>query len=289
MRRTLLPALAVVLAAGLAGPAPSAAPAAAAHDGLATSAAEVINRNVRARGGLAAWRKVDTLVWMGHLESASKKGMHIPFVMTMKRPNLTRFEIKEHFDDFTRIFNGEHGWKIRPGNNGQPSVKSFSKEEVAFARDEFPLDSPLIDYQAKGVKAVLDGVDVLEGSKTYRLSLTLASGAQRKVWIDVTTNLELRYDRPATSPLAPGKPVSTYYDGYDTAEGLKIPHAIVATAAADAAQRAAEDRLVIDRILVNPKLDEQTFLPPPTPMHRGGKIQIPTNGMPADSRRPGGP
>ncbi len=276
--------MALVLAAGAVG----RVGAAAASAPLATDAAEVINRNVKARGGLDAWRKVDTIVWLGHLESPGKKGMHIPFVMTVKRPNRTRFEIKERFEDFTRVFDGDHGWKVRPGNNGQPTVKSFSKEEVAFARDEFPLDSPLIDYQSKGVKASLDGIDTMDGHPAYRLSLTLASGAERKVWIDVKTNLELRYDRPATSPLAPGKPVSTFYEGYDTVEGIKLPHAIIAAASADPAQRAAADRLVIDRIMVNPKLDDQTFLPPPTPMHRGGKIEIPTNGMPADPRRPGG-
>ena len=286
MRRALASAAAVLFAAGLAVTVSDALAAAAAP---ATTAAEVIARNVKARGGLEAWRKVNTMVWYGHLERASSPGMHIPFVLQIKRPNLTRFEIKERFDQFTRIFAGEHGWKVRPGNNGQPSVKSFSKEEVAFAKDEFPLDGPLIDYQAKGVTAELDGIDAVDSHRAYRLSLRLASGAERKVWIDVDTNLELRYDRPATSPLAPGKPVATFYGGYATVDGLKIPNSIVSTPSPDPAQRAAADRLVIDRFVVNPTLDDQSFLPPPTPMHRGGKVQIPSNGMPSDPRRPGAP
>ena len=36
----------------------------------AKTADEVIRRNVAARGGLEAWRRVDTLVWLGHLERA---------------------------------------------------------------------------------------------------------------------------------------------------------------------------------------------------------------------------
>ena len=286
MSRALFTAAAVLFAAGI-GITASGAPHVPAAP--ATTAAEVIARNVRARGGLEAWRKVDTMVWYGHLERASSPGMHIPFVMQIKRPNRTRFEIKERFDQFTRIFSGDHGWKIRPGNNGQPTVKSFSPEEVAFSKDEFPLDGPLIDYQVKGVTAGLDGIDTVDSHRAYRLSLKLASGAERKVWIDVETNLELRYDRPATSPLAPGKPVATFYGGYDTVDGLKIPNSIVSTPSPEPAERAAADRIVIDRIVINPTLDGQAFLPPPTPMHRGGKVQIPSNGMPSDPRRPGGP
>jgi len=265
------------------------ADAAQVPDAPATTAAEVIARNVAARGGLDAWRKVDTMMWYGHLERSAQPGMHIPFVMQIQRPNRTRFEIKERFEQYTRIFAGDHGWKVHPGTNGQPTVTSFSKEELEFSRDEFPLDGPLIDYAAKGVTASLDGIDLIDGRKAYRLSLRLASGAERKVWIDIETNLELRYDRPATSPIAPGRPVATFYGGYLSADGLKIPSAITSSAAPDAAQRQAADRLVIDRVEINPKFDAQTFLPPPTPMHRGGKVQIPSNGLPTGPRSPGGP
>jgi hypothetical protein len=256
---------------------------AAAHQPktLAATAAEVIDRNVAARGGLEAWRKVNTMLWLGHLERGGRTdGPHIPFVMQLARPNRTRFEIKEQYTQFTRIFDGAQGWKVRPGNNGQPDTKSFSKEEVNFARDEFSIDGPLVDYTSKGVTADLDGIDVIDGHRAYRLSLKLASGAPRKVWVDVETNLELRYDRPATSPFAPGAPVSVYYGDYSAVEGLKIPNSLVVSAAPNASAREAGDKLVIDRMVVNPKLEDQAFLPPPTPMRRSGKIRIPGDGAP---------
>jgi hypothetical protein len=256
-----------------------------AQKALATSAREVIDRNVAARGGLDAWRRVDTMMWFGHLERGGRAdGPHIPFVMQLQRPNRTRFEIKEQYNQFTRVFDGAHGWRVRPGNNGQADMKSFSKEEVDFAREEFAIDGPLIDYAGKGVTANLDGIDILGGRKAYRLSIKLASGAPRKVWIDVKTNLEIRYDRPATSPLAPGTPVSVYYGDYDTVESLTIPHSIVVGSGPNSDTREGGDRLVIDRMIVNPKLDDQAFLPPPTPLHRGGKILIPSDGTPTGAR-----
>ena len=61
---------------------------------LAKTAAEVIERNVAARGGLEAWRNVDTMVWLGHLEHGGRETQHIPFVMTLKRPTLTRSPLR---------------------------------------------------------------------------------------------------------------------------------------------------------------------------------------------------
>jgi hypothetical protein len=269
------------LCAGFVGAAFAAPDVPARHDtkhapsngAPAKTAAEVIDRNVAARGGLDAWRKVDTMVWLGHLERHSKDAQRVPFVMQLKRPNLTRFELKEQFNQFTRIFDGSHGWKIRPGGDGRPETKTFSPEEVNFARTEFALDGPLIDYQAKGVSVELDGIDTVEGKKAYRLSLRLPNGAERKVWIDLKTNLEIRYDRPATNPLKPGAPVSVYYRDYSATQGLKLPHSI--ETAADGPGAEGADKLVIDRVLVNPTLDDGTFAPPATPMRRGGHIRIP--------------
>jgi hypothetical protein len=275
MRRLVLTVICGVVCCGTlavgATPAQSRKPA--GEGDLAKTAAEVIDRNVAARGGLDAWRKVDTVVWLGHLEHGGRETQRIPFVMTLKRPNLTRFELKEQFNSFTRIFDGTHGWKLRPGADGRPETKAFSPEEAKFARTEFVIDGPLIDYQAKGVTADLDGIDTVEGRKAYRLSLKLPSGAERKVWIDIKTNLDIRLDRPATNPLKPGAPVSVYYRDYADADGIKVARSIETGVNADGA--VAGDKLVIDRVLVNPKLDDGTFALPPKPMRRGGHVRIP--------------
>ena len=242
---------------------------------LAKTAAEVIERNVAARGGLDAWRKVETMVWLGHLEHDGREVERIPFVMTLKRPNLTRFELKEQFNSFTRIFDGAHGWKLRPASDGRPETKPFSPEEVNFSRTEFVIDGPLIDFLAKGVTADLDGIDTVDGRKAYRLSLRLPSGGERKVWIDIKTNLDIRYDRPATNPLKPGAPVSVYYRNYEVAGGVQVARSIE-TGVVDGGGAVAGDKLVIDRILVNPKLDDGTFAPPPVPLRHGGHVRIPS-------------
>ncbi len=266
----------LIFGAWIAAAVANAAPAALAdRQALARTAAEVIDRNVAARGGLDAWRKVETMVWLGHLEHCGRETQRIPFVMTLKRPNLTRFELKEQFDQFTRIFDGAHGWKVRPGSDGRPETKAFSAEEANFSRTEFAIEGPLIDYRTKGVTVDLDGIDTVEGRKAYRLSLKLPSGGERKVWIDTKTNLDIRYDRPATNPLKPGAPVSVYYRSYAAADGVQVARSI--ETGVDAGAAVAGEKLVIDRVLVNPKLDDGTFAPPATPLHRGGRVRIPAS------------
>ena len=125
-----------------------------------------------------------------------------------------------------------------PGASGAPEVKAFSKEEASYARDEFVIDGPLIDYAAKGVAVKLAGLDDVDGRKAYLLEVTLPSGASRRMWIDAQTFLDVRVDRPSTSPLTKGAPVSIYYSDYRSIDGVMIPHAIESRTAFGA--RAAE-------------------------------------------------
>ncbi len=283
-------ALALTLAlAGLA----MAMPAGAASESqgskrVARTADEVIARNVAARGGLEAWRKIDSMAWFGYVEhgTVSKDSPQAPFVMQMKRPNQTRFELKEQMTQFTRIFDGEHGWRIRPGSDGRPEARLFSPEEVKFAQSEYVLDGPLIDYQAKGIAAALDGIDRIEGREAYRLSLKLPSGAERKIWIDVRTNLEVRLDRPSTNPFAPGKPVSVYYRDYQTEGGVKVPHVIETIAAAGGSPAVTSDRLVIRHVIINPQLEATAFQPPPMPLRQGGGSLVRIPGSMAGEQAP---
>jgi hypothetical protein len=87
------------------------------------------------------------------------------------------------------------------------------------------------------------------------------------LWIDVETFLELRYDREYTN--AQGKPTvsSVYFTDYRTVDGLKMPFT-VETATADGKAR---DKLVLDRVLINPILDDRAFSKPGTTggRHRG--------------------
>src|ERR1700694_3636192 len=90
------------------------------------SAAQIVAKNVAARGGLEAWRKVSTMVWVGHLERLDAPAPSMPFVMQLKRPNKTRFEVNAMHQTSMRIFDGAQGWKTRPGSGGGHALVPYT-------------------------------------------------------------------------------------------------------------------------------------------------------------------
>jgi len=249
------------------------APAATAPARLAATsltAKQVVEKSIAARGGLEAWRRIETMAWTGHVESTDSPAQAMPFLMELKRPNKTRFEITAVDKRFARIFDGLRGWRLRPGNSGAPEVKVFSKEEAAYSRDEFVIDGPLVDYEDKGVKLTLAGVDEMEGRKAYLLVATLPSGAERRIWIDAETFLEVRSDRPSSNPLIKGAPISVYYREYRSIEGVQVPTVIeTRTSGTGPAQR-----LVIEKVALNPALSDVVFTKPATPWQRHAIVRV---------------
>jgi hypothetical protein len=228
------------------------------------TAEQVVDKNVAARGGLEAWKKVDTMVWIGHIERAQAPSL--PFVLQQKRPNKSRFEIKVQNQIAVRIYDGSQGWKLRTGSDGRPDVQAYTSEELSFARDWQFIDGPLMDYAAKGVGVALDGIDDIEGRPAYRLRLSLPSGERHHVWIDAQTFLDVKSDREAHHVYGRSSRVSVHYRDYQAREGLQIPFTI--ESGGDATQ--TRDKMVIDKVLLNQPLDDQLFAKPDLPVPRHG-------------------
>ncbi len=91
-----------------------AASAALAQAAPTITAAEIVEKNAAARGGVEAWRKIQTMAWAGHVESANAPGRDMPFVLEQKRPNSTRFELMADGQKSVRVYDGSGGWKLRP-------------------------------------------------------------------------------------------------------------------------------------------------------------------------------
>jgi outer membrane lipoprotein-sorting protein len=249
--------------------------------GLGLTAAQIVEKNVAARGGLEAWRKIQSMVWVGHAEAANAPGPKLPFVLQQKRSNKTRFEMTSANQMFTRVYDGSNGWKLRASGSGKPELLPYTVEELKFARDEQVIDGPLIDYQAKGVTVTLEGVDEVDGNKAYRLSLRLPSGASRHVWVDAQTFLDIKYEHESRTPLGQPGTVSVFYSNYQTIEGLQIPLTIETRAATAKAM----DKLVIDKISLNPPLDDRMFGKPRAPGARRNAVTVDTT---SQANRPTG-
>jgi len=143
------------------------------------TAAQIVDKHVAARGGLQAWRAVQTLSVTGTMDAgrgdsaarsarlardgvgASVKRAHadapagdkgeatqqvqLPFTLDIKRPHKSRLEIVFAGKTAVQVYDGTNGWKLRPFL-GRRDVEPYSPEELKSAAFESDLDGLLRVY-----------------------------------------------------------------------------------------------------------------------------------------------
>jgi hypothetical protein len=218
---------------------------------------EIVERNVAARGGLAAWRAVDSLTMSGEMDAGGKQDTRLPFVMSMKRLRKSRLEVKVQDQVAVQVWDGRQGWKVRPYLN-RSEVESFTAAEARSAAATAELDGPLVDFAKKGTKVELAGTEVIEGRNTYKLTLTPKGGEKRHLWIDSQSFLEVKIEGDPRRMDGRMRPVAVFYRDFRPVGGLQFPHTmetVVETVA-------GSHRVTIQAIKVNPPLDDGLFAKP---------------------------
>ncbi len=256
------------------------------------SAAQIVDKNVAARGGLQAWRAVQTMTLEGKMgvggnqrstlevpdgPRKSSVGMprarraeevQLPFVMELKRPRKMRFELQFAGKTAVQVYDGTNGWKLRPYLN-RLEVEPYTADEIKIASMQADLDGPLVDYAAKGTKVELDGTEKVEGRDTYKLKLTMKDGHATHVWIDAQNFLEVKMEGQPRRLDGTDHPTEVYLRNYRTVSGLQIPF-VLETRVLPVAKTATgfkdtpvpPERITLEKVVANPKLEESLFTKP---------------------------
>jgi hypothetical protein len=296
-RKNILPGVVSCLVAGL-----ISSPAAHAAPDIAPSkmtAEQIAQRNIAARGGVDAWRATQAISWSGQMEVGSADSTHrseryvadsklsartkakalleaqgkpegetverakqvqLPFTLTMERAHKMRLELAFAGKTALQIFDGTHGWKVRPYLN-RNEVESFTPDEIRAESREDGMDGPLIDYAARGTKISSEGVEKIEGRDAYRLKLVKKDGSAQHVWIDAESFLDVKVEGTQRRMDGRLRDVWVYQRDFRSEHGLVIPH--VLETAVDGYH--VTHRTTIDKVSVNPKLDEAMFAKPVVP------------------------
>lgn len=257
------------------------------------SASDIANKNVAARGGLQAWRAVQSLSFAGKMGAGGnqratlpvpmtgKKGnlqqvvpqrpaeeVQLPFVMELARPRKVRFELQFNGQTAIQVFDGANGWKLRPFL-GRREVEPYTMDEMKLASKQVDLDGPLVDYAAKGTRIELAGMEKVEDRNTYKLKLTMKDGDATHVWIDAETFLEAKIEGQPRRLDGTYHPVEVYYRDYRPVNGLQIPFVletkVLPVAPAAKGHRDAlvpVEKTIIEKVVVNPKFDASLFSKP---------------------------
>jgi outer membrane lipoprotein-sorting protein len=255
---------------------PAIAPAADSGATPNLSAAQIVDRNIAARGGLSGWRAVKSLTWSGKMDAGGNnrqtlptpgprsreplpparpaEQVQLPFVMELERPRKSRLEITFAGQTAIQVYDGTRGWKLRPYLN-RHEVEKFSAEELKASEAQSDLDGPLVDYAAKGTSIAVSGTEKVEGNPAYKLTLTLKDKQVQHVWIDAKSFLEVKMD--GTPRRLDGKyhPVWVYLRDYKTFSGLLMP--TVYETSVEGVK--ATEKINIENIVVNPKLADSRF------------------------------
>ncbi|MBZ5627584.1 MAG: outer membrane lipoprotein-sorting protein [Acidobacteriia bacterium] len=243
------------------------------------TAAQIVDKNVSARGGLQAWRAVQALEMTGKMDAGGnerrtlpvpgvKTGanmlprrpaepVQLPFVMDLKRGRKMRVEIQFNGQTALQVYDGSKGWKLRPFLN-RHEVEAFTPEELQSAAAQSDLDGPLIDFAAKGSKVELEGMEQVDGRNAYNLKVADRLGRVRHVWIDAENFLEVKVEGSPRRLDGKYHPVAIYYRDYKSVSGLMMPYLLETTV--DGVKE--KEKIQIEKIVLNPKLDEARFAMP---------------------------
>src|SRR3569833_1635925 len=128
---------------------------------------QIVNRNLQARGGAAAWKALNTMSWQGEMgagassyEAVTAKGTlerrtrpekKLPFAIEFKRPNKSRQELQFNGQTAVQVCDVSHGFKFRPFLI-RAVWESYSSAVLALAGAEPGMDGYQNDKTAKGRK-----------------------------------------------------------------------------------------------------------------------------------------
>jgi hypothetical protein len=253
--------------------------------------ARIASKNVEARGGLSAWRQIHSMSLLGKLDAGkvrteavkvnldpreakayareaalkvlkgetadSWKTVQLPYSLELQRPRKSRLEIEFNGEKALQVYDGEHGWKLRPFL-GRKEVEPYTAEENTSASSVQALDGYLIDYSAKKTKVELEGNEAVEGHDAFKLKLTLKDGQVRYIWVDAQSYLELKLTE---TPMVNGKAhtLTTYFRDYQTIDGLRIPHFIETQTEQDTK---SSEKILIEKVVLNPEFNDYRFTKP---------------------------
>jgi hypothetical protein len=141
--------------------------------------------------------------------------------------------------------------------------------ELKMASMQPGLDGLLVDYAAKGSRIELDGVEKVEGRDTYKLKVIDKNQQALHVWVDAKTFLESKVEGQPRRLDGTDHAVVVYYRDYRPVDGLRIAFEtrvlpVTKTVLGLRDVPVPPEKIIIDKVVVNPKVHAKPFSKPET-------------------------
>lgn len=152
----------------------------------AQSVDEIIAKNIKAKGGAELLASTTSVRTTGQ---GTMQGAAVSITSSTKRPYFVRNEMELAGQKRIVGFDGSTLWMSMAGQPPQALPQGPQTESL---KQSSQIDSPLVDYKAKGTKIELGDTETIEGRTLHHLVVTPKGAPTMHYYIDAATNLEAK-------------------------------------------------------------------------------------------------
>ncbi len=157
-----------------------------------------------------------------------------------------------------QAYDGKTAWGLLPTGTGQ--AQALPSELAKAIAEQADIDGPLVDYAARGDRVELVGKESkVDGRSAFKLKVTRKDGNVAYYFLDARSYLPIRVEATRTVRGRPIEAEGTMGD-YRDAGGFLWPHRLENGAAGMPDKQV----ITIDRIEINPPIDDARFKMPGT-------------------------
>jgi hypothetical protein len=182
---------------------------------------DVISKHITAIGGAENWKKVNTMVMEGTMNVMGQDvSLKISQVHNQgQRTNITIAGMENYV-----INTPTSGYNYYP-IQGMQKPEPMTADDVKELLDDLDIQGVLLDYQAKGHKAELLGMEDIEGTECYKVKVTRKNSGEQTYFIDKSSYLIVRV---SSKRKAMGQEMDVNIDcsDYKEVNGIKVPYSV---------------------------------------------------------------
>ncbi len=212
---------------------------------------DIVERYLKARGGVERWRRVRALELTGHYSTFSQRSS---FRLVRRRDDVYRLDYTVMKAPAIRARGPSGPWMLHGSLSPEASSVDDGPYKTLLERESL-FGLLLLDYADRGARVELAGPGEIDGVQTWNLRVTFASGEEEIWYLDVDTFLEVAVDSTVHDLTQSESPMRqrAFYDDFRRVDGLVLPFRT------ELEFGARLETMEVDRVMVDPKLDPTLF------------------------------